>query len=110
MSHAGVQTALGAEIPHTLDGLLVLGAPGGDSAYALFSAVHGRRHESHADFSNRLGAFQRSVGLIAAHNGAPNKSYTLAINKFADWSEVWGRLHVTHRVLMGHTTMRCRAF
>lgn len=63
-------------------------AVGDDSAYALFSAVHGRTHESHADFSVRLGAFRSSLGLIAAHNAKADKSYTLAINKFADWTEV----------------------
>lgn len=65
--------------------------------YALFSAVHGRQHESHADFGVRLGAFQRSMGLIAAHNAKVNKSYTLAINKYADWTEVRAsipRLHL----------------
>ena len=86
----------------------MLVAPGSDSAYALFSAVHGRRHESGADFRGRLGAFQRSVGLIAAHNAAPNKSYTLAVNKFADWSEVWGRLHPSH-VVHSKATPQCDA-
>ena len=57
-------------------------------AYAVFSAAYGRRHLNDADYTARLGSFQRSVGLIAAHNAQQNKSYSLALNKFADWTEV----------------------
>lgn len=62
---------------------------GGDSAYAAFSMAHGRRHSSAADYRQRLASFQRSVGLIAAHNAQKVKSYSLALNTFADWTEVW---------------------
>lgn len=60
----------------------------GDGAYDNFLASeHGqsRRHSSLREYTMRQEIFQSNLQLIERHNAA-NVGYTLAINKFADWT------------------------
>lgn len=45
-------------------------------------------HGSHEEYTQRLGIFRSNVDLISQHNAQNSKSHTLAVNRFADWSEV----------------------
>ena len=63
-------------------------AEGGDEAYDAFAAEHGRRHTSLAEYEHRARVFAGSAALVAAHNAAPGRGFTLALNGFADWTQV----------------------
>ncbi len=62
-------------------------------AYDAFAAEHGRSHSSHQEYAYRLGVYLDNVELIdqwnleAASGNGPHR-HTLAVNKFADWTEV----------------------
>jgi len=61
---------------------------GGKSAeYDAFLSSHGRgrRHASLREYNARLEVFSANAAMITAHN-AENKSYTMAMNKFGDWT------------------------
>ncbi|KAL4539565.1 hypothetical protein Ndes2437B_g02068 [Nannochloris sp. 'desiccata'] len=45
----------------------------------------GRTHANLQDYRHRLSLFQRNTAMISAHN-AQNKSFTMAMNKFGDWT------------------------
>lgn len=62
-------------------------------AYNSFAAQHGRVHKSHSEHVLRQRVYEANVKLIedwnagiSASPGAPRR-HTLAINKFADWTE-----------------------
>ena len=97
---------LSGHIVHSACKVRPLVSSGGDLAYAVFSLAHGRRHSSVADYRQRLTSFQRSVGLIATHNARKEKSYSLALNKFADWTEVWDLLEDVCNTASFHSSMR----
>ncbi len=67
--------------------------PGGargrqDAAYDAFAAAHGRTHASEAVYRWRLGAYRANMATIAAHNARPGRAYSMAPNRYADWTEV----------------------
>jgi hypothetical protein len=60
---------------------------GGDAAYDKFLSVHGagRWHASLAEYTRRRDIYAGNAAMIQAHNAA-NRSYTMAMNRFGDWS------------------------
>ena len=62
-------------------------AVGGNAEYDAFAAAHGRRHASPAEYQHRLGVFQANSQLVEAHNKAGRRNFTLALNRFADWTQ-----------------------
>ncbi|KVH89484.1 Cysteine peptidase, cysteine active site-containing protein, partial [Cynara cardunculus var. scolymus] len=52
--------------------------------YQQWMAEHGRVYTNNEEQQLRFQVFKDNVALIDAHNGNPDKSFTLAINKFAD--------------------------
>ncbi len=61
---------------------------GGDELYDDFAAAHGRRHASAAEYEHRRTVFHSNRLLVEAHNAANSHNYSLALNRFADWSQV----------------------
>ena len=61
---------------------------GRDPHYDLFSALHGRQHADAADYQRRLATYRSNALHIVGHNADSAKPYRMAINRFADWSEV----------------------
>ena len=59
-----------------------------NAAYDAFAAKHGRVHASSEEYARRLGIYKANVEFISRHNAQNSKSHTLAVNHFADWSEV----------------------
>jgi Cathepsin propeptide inhibitor domain (I29) len=59
-----------------------------NAAYDAFAAEHGRVHGSPEEYARRLGIYRANVDFISRHNAQNSKSHTLAVNHFADWSEV----------------------
>jgi hypothetical protein len=64
---------------------------GGDAVYDAFLAAYAsgrRRHGSLEEYHTRAQLHARNVAAISAHNAAAEQhGYTLAINRFADWSD-----------------------
>ncbi|CAL8467551.1 g7089 [Coccomyxa elongata] len=60
---------------------------GGDELYDEFAAAHGRRHASAAEYEHRRTMFHSNRLLVETHNAANSHNYTLALNRFADWSQ-----------------------
>ena len=81
----------------------------GDAAYDSFLAAHGagRALRSLGEYAMRAELFRSNAALIAAHNAA-NRSYTLRMNRFGDWTRVsagsaaavqgWGGVRVRRTV------------
>ena len=61
---------------------------GQDPHYDLFSAAHGRRHDGPVEYQQRLATFRSNALRVVGHNADSAKPYRMAINRFADWSEV----------------------
>ncbi len=61
---------------------------GRDPHYDLFSALHGRQHADTADYQRRLATYRSNALHIVGHNADSAKPYRMAINRFADWTEV----------------------
>ena len=61
---------------------------GRDPGYDLFSRHHGRQHADHADYKRRLATYRSNTLRIVGHNADAAKSYHMAVNRFADWTEV----------------------
>lgn len=59
----------------------------GDREYDLHSLQHGRKHSSPAEYHTRLGYFTTNKLMVETHNENSDNTYTLGLNKFADWSE-----------------------
>lgn len=58
-----------------------------DEEYLAFCATHGRRHADQAEYDMRLKTYSMHKALIEETNAA-NRTYKLAANKFADWTQV----------------------
>jgi len=61
---------------------------GEDEEYDAFLTTghgKGRTHTSLQEYRHRLILFQKNAAMISAHN-AQNKSFTMAMNKFGDWT------------------------
>jgi hypothetical protein len=69
-------------------------AAGADELYDAFAAEHGRRHASLSEYEHRRAVFHGNRQLIEAHNSAGH-NFTLAINRFADWTQVCLRAYHT---------------
>ena len=63
-------------------------AEGGNAEYDAFAATYGRRHTSLAEYQHRLGVFQSNRQLVEAHNSNGGRSFTMALNRYADWTQV----------------------
>lgn len=63
-------------------------AEGADEAYDAFAAAHGRRHASLAEYELRRRTFAENVAFVAAHNNGLERTFTMALNRFADWTQV----------------------
>ncbi len=61
---------------------------GRDPHYDLFSALHGRQHADAANYQRRLMTYRSNALHIVGHNADSAKPYRMAINRFADWTEV----------------------
>ncbi|EIE24547.1 cysteine proteinase [Coccomyxa subellipsoidea C-169] len=59
---------------------------GGDELYDEFAAAHGRRHGSAAEYEHRRGVFHSNRLYVDTHNSA-QRNYSLALNRYADWSQ-----------------------
>lgn len=73
-----------------------------DVEYGVFAAQHGRVHGSAADYEMRAALFAKNKAFIdawndgvrtdaaaaAANGAAPPVNYTMAVNRYADWTEV----------------------
>lgn len=60
---------------------------GGHSGYDAFLAQYGsRRHASLDEYKKRSLIFERNKNMIDSHNNNPSKTYTMALNRFADFS------------------------
>ena len=86
----GGGAAAGRRAAHTLRwaGLLPSVAyRGEDPVYDAFLSSHGaaRRHGSLAEYRRRAELHAANAARIEAHNAA-NRSYTMAMNKFGDWT------------------------
>jgi Papain family cysteine protease/Cathepsin propeptide inhibitor domain (I29) len=61
---------------------------GEDEEYDVFLTTghgRGRTHASLQEYRHRLSLFQKNSAIITAHNAA-NKSFTMAMNRFGDWT------------------------
>lgn len=59
-----------------------------DAAHAHWSLAHGRAPaQDEAEHAARVARFRRAVARVAAHNAQPDKTYTMHLGRFADWSE-----------------------
>lgn len=60
----------------------------GDADYDSFLSSHAplRVLSSLAEYRLRAETYRTNAALIAAHNAAPNRTYTLQMNRFGDWS------------------------
>ena len=61
---------------------------GRDPHYDLFSRQHGRQHADSAEYRRRLTTYRSNALRIVGHNADAAKPFRMAINRFADWSEV----------------------
>lgn len=64
----------------------------GDADYDWFLSSHAplRVLSSLAEYRLRAETYRTNAAMIAAHNAAPNRTYTLQMNRFGDWSRVGG--------------------
>lgn len=60
---------------------------GGHARYDDFLLTHGvkRKHASLSEYRLRSSIFEKNSAMIAQHNAA-NQSYTMAMNRFGDWT------------------------
>ena len=63
------------------------GIDGDDAEYLAFCEEFGRRHADKAEYEMRRQTFSTHKALIKDSN-ASNRTYKLAINKYADWTQV----------------------
>ncbi|KAI8114037.1 hypothetical protein M9434_002163 [Picochlorum sp. BPE23] len=60
---------------------------GGHAGYDAFLSQYGpRRHASLQEYTMRSLIFERNRNMIDSHNSNPSKTYTMAMNRFADWT------------------------
>ena len=62
---------------------------GGDAGYDSFlggALGAGRRHASLAEYRRRAAVFGRNVARIAAHNARSGRTFSMAMNRFGDWT------------------------
>ncbi|GAB4814889.1 hypothetical protein N2152v2_001935 [Parachlorella kessleri] len=61
---------------------------GGDQEYDSFLSAHGkgRALRSLTEYRMRAEVYRSNAALIAAHNAAPNQTYSMAMNRFGDWT------------------------
>jgi len=57
------------------------------AAYDAHALAHGRRHSGREEYALRAAVFEGVAGLVRAHNADPRAGYTMAVNKWADWTE-----------------------
>lgn len=57
----------------------------GDKLYDAFVHRHGRRHTTRDEYDQRAQMFHKNRQMIENHNSQPDKTHTLALNRFADW-------------------------
>ena len=62
-------------------------AGGVDAEYDEFAALHGRTHTSQSDYEARRRVYHSNKALVAQGNARP-LGYSLALNRFADWTQV----------------------
>ncbi len=57
--------------------------------FGKFVQQHGKTYASVEEFSARFAVFKNSMDLIETHNAKADRTYDLALNKFADltWQE-----------------------
>ena len=55
-----------------------------DDAFHAWKSVHGRTYATEAEHQRRSAIFQDNVRRINAHNANEARTYTLAVNRFAD--------------------------
>jgi Cathepsin propeptide inhibitor domain (I29) len=65
------------------------------SEYDDFVATHGRQHASEHERHARSILFQQHSAAIRQHNAQPGRTYSLALNRFADWTRA------EYRALLG---------
>jgi len=58
-----------------------------ESAYAAFLEKHGHRAMDSVSYKERLTTFARTQAQVAAHNKNPSRTWTAAVNRFADYTE-----------------------
>lgn len=59
----------------------------GDAEYDAFIRQHGRFHSSPPEYRMRLGVYYRNRKYIDEWNNKEGVTHTLAVNKFADWTD-----------------------
>lgn len=61
---------------------------GGDAQYDAFLLEHAprRRHSSLADYNRRKDIFSANVHMIDLHNKKPDRTFTMTMNRFGDWT------------------------
>ena len=83
----------------------LLGA-GGDAEYDEFTIANGRTHTSQQQYEQRRQVYHANKALIGQSNAhAAGLGYTLALNHFADWTEVG---HAQNMSNAGRGTSECR--
>lgn len=63
------------------------GVDGDDDEYLAFCNEYGRHHADKSEYEMRRQTFSSHKSLIEETNAA-NRTYKLAINKYADWTQV----------------------
>jgi len=58
-----------------------------ESAYAAFLEKHAHRAKDSLSYKERLTVFARTQAQVAAHNKNPSRTWTAAVNRFADYTE-----------------------
>jgi C1A family cysteine protease len=57
-----------------------------DMAFIKYTALYGKSYATKEEFELRSSLFKKSLIRIAEENSNPENTFTLAVNKFADWT------------------------
>lgn len=80
----------------------------GDAQYDAFLAEHApnRRHSSLNDYNRRREIFIENLQMIELHNQKDDRTFTMAMNRFGDWSKEERRAILLPRRIQSKTNSR----
>lgn len=58
-----------------------------DSDFINYLSAHGKSYKTQNEYKMRLGHYKKKDDFVKKHNALKNVTYTVAHNKFSDWTD-----------------------